>query len=165
MALSEEQIQGILDRGETIAQRMVRGETTLQIELGLTEEEMEAIYFVGYNLYANGKYEESMKTFSLLMTFNPVVYKYFFGFASSLQMTGQHAVAAFYYLMSTTLDEAQPAPFLHIGECLLKTDDRPGAMQSLERAIELSGDSRDFGPVKRRSQMILENLKKKAECA
>jgi len=142
-----------------LAQRTMRGETSLKAELGLTEKELEGIYAVAYNLYRNGKYGDARLCFAYLCMFDPTVYKYVFGIASCFQAEGQYQAAGTYYAFASGLDQAQPAPFLHLGECLLALSDRPGAKTSFERAIKLAGEKADYKAVKSKAAVILENLK------
>jgi len=141
-----------------LAQRTMRGETSLKAELNLTGKELEGIYAVGYNLYKSGKYGDARLIFAYLCMFDPTVYKFVFGIASCYQAEADYQSAGMYYAMASGLDQAQPAPFLHLGECLMALKDKAGARTSLERAISMSGDKAEFKAIKNKASVILENL-------
>jgi type III secretion system low calcium response chaperone LcrH/SycD len=146
-------------RALEIAEKVVRGETTLQIELGLEDKEIESMYLVAYNLYMNGKYDEAKKCFGLLMTFSPMIYKYCFGLASCFQMLGEMEHAVLFYFLSTGLDQTQPAPFLHMAECLVKLDDAIGAMENLDKVLDLTDPGSVHDKIKNRAEIMLKHLK------
>jgi type III secretion system low calcium response chaperone LcrH/SycD len=143
-----------------LVQRVLDGETTLKSEWNLRPEELETMYAVAYNQYANKKYQEAMQAFSLLLLFDPLEYKYLLGSAGCLQMTGRYEMAAVTYLHASAVDQTAPAPFLHLAECLLKLEDREGTRYSLKRVLELSGDSPAWTACRNQAEAMLENLGK-----
>ena len=141
-----------------IAQRAGRGEVIVKEELGITEGQMEAMYAVAYNQFQNGKYDDAAKSFSLLSMFDPLEYKYLFGIASCFHMKGDYQAASLYYIVASGLDENDPAPFLHVGECMLAMKDKEGATESLKIALERSGDKPQYAPMRKRAEVMLENI-------
>ena len=141
-----------------LASRVVAGETTVKIELGIGDEELEAMYAVAYNQYVNKKYEEARAAFALLLLFDPLCHKYLLGQASCLQMTKEHELACVTYLMAAAADPTAPAPYLHMAECLLMLKDHEGAKTALEKVLKLSGDAPAWAGHRRRAEAMLENL-------
>ncbi|MCG8530944.1 MAG: SycD/LcrH family type III secretion system chaperone [Desulfovibrionales bacterium] len=141
-----------------IAQRAGRGEVIVKEELGITEGQMEAMYAVAYNQFQNGKYDDAAKSFSLLSMFDPLEYKYLFGIASCFHMKGDYQAASLYYIVASGLDENDPAPFLHVGECMLAMKDKEGATEALKIALERSGDKPQYAPMRKRAEVMLENI-------
>ena len=101
----------------------------------------------------------AMKTFGTLVVFNPTVYKYLLGLASSMQMAGDYEGASLYYFLCPALDDGKPEPFLHLAECLVRLEDREGAVENLEKAMEVAGEDPEHQAVKDRAGTMLENLK------
>ncbi|WP_290922162.1 SycD/LcrH family type III secretion system chaperone [Halodesulfovibrio sp.] len=141
-----------------LASRAARGEVIVKEELGITEQEMEAMYAVAYNLFQNKKYDDAIKSFSLLAMFNPMEYKYIFGIGSCFHMKGEYAVASMYYVMASALDEEQAAPFLHTAECMLAIKDEEGARDSLNIAISKAKGNKQFAPIQQRAEVMLTNM-------
>jgi len=141
-----------------LASKAGRGEVIVKDELGLTDGQMEAMYAVAYNQFQNGKYDDAAKSFSLLCMFNPLEYKYLFGIASCFHMKGEYEVASMYYVVASGLDEDDPAPFLHTAECMLAVKDKEGAQDSLALALERAGDNPQYAPLRKRAEVMLENM-------
>ncbi len=159
MEMSEREVGELLERIAAMSERMVKGETTLQMEMGLDDEEMEAMYAVAYNYYAQGLYGEARQCFRLLMFFSPHTYKYCLGMACTLQAVGDLEQACMFYLLAGSLDQVEPAPYLHMAECLIRLDDRVGAEENLEKAVALCGDGNGYREIKGRAEAILRNLR------
>ncbi len=148
---------------EEITKKVIAGETTYQIELGLTDEELEAMYMVGFNFYNQERYEDAKKTFALISVLKPTEYKYAFALASAHRMNGDFENAILGYFAAAGLSPTNPTPFVHMAECLIHLDDLIGAKENLERAIEIAGDNEDYQDLKNRAQIMLQNLKKKLQ--
>ncbi len=156
--VSEAALKAMYSRLAAIAQRVVDGETTLKIELGIKDEELEAMYAVAYSQYVNKKYEEAQAAFGLLLLFDPLQYKYLLGQASCLQMNEQHELACVSYLMAAAANPEASVPFLHMAECLLLLKDVEGAKASLGKVLELAGDKPEQAGYRLKAEAILENL-------
>lgn len=141
-----------------LAHKAGRGEVVIKEELGITDGQMEAMYAVAYNQFQNGKYDDAAKSFSLLAMFDPLEYKYIFGIASCFHMKGEYETASMYYVVASGLDEKDPAPFLHIGECMLAIKDKEGAKDSLALALERAGEDPQFAPMRKRAEVMIENM-------
>ena len=141
-----------------IARRAGRGEVIVKEELGITDGQMEAMYAVAYNQFQNGKYDDAAKSFSLLAMFDPLEYKYIFGIASCFHMKGDYDAASLYYIVASGLDENDPAPFLHVGECMLALKDKEGAKEALGLALDRAGEAPQFAPMRKRAEVMLENI-------
>jgi type III secretion system low calcium response chaperone LcrH/SycD len=141
-----------------IVAKVLKGETIMRAEIGLDENDMEALYAVAYNVYQSGKYQDAVKIFGLLSVLDPTDYRFVFGGASCMQMLGEYMMAGMYYQMAGGLDTANPAPMLHSAECFLALKDRDGAKFALEQALERAGDKAEFTPIKKRAEVMLENL-------
>lgn len=148
---SDERLAGIVAK-------VLTGETIMRAELGLDDNDMEALYAVTYNIYMSGKYHEAMRLFGVLSLLDPSDYRFVFGGASCLQMTGEYMLASVYFQLAGGLDEEHPAPMLHTAECLLALKDRDGARTSLELALERAGDKAEYAAMKQKAEVMLDNL-------
>jgi type III secretion system low calcium response chaperone LcrH/SycD len=138
--------------------KVLRGESILRAELKLGTDEMEALYALCHNVYLAGKYEEAVKMFGLLSLLDPADYRFVFGGASALRMLGQYMAAGMYFQLAAGLNVEEPAPMLHTAECLLAIEDRDGARAALEQALERAGSKEAHAPLRRRAEVMLENL-------
>lgn len=151
LSASEEKLSELLSK-------VMRGETILRAEVGLDENDMEALYAVTYNVYQSGKYADAVKLFGVLSMLDPLDYRFVFGGASSLQMAGEYLMAGIYFQLAAGLDAESPAPMLHSAECFLALKDKDGARAALQQAVSRAGDRAEFAPVRQRAEVMLENL-------
>ena len=156
--VSEADVERIRKHLEDLAGRVMSGDTTLKIELGLSDAEMEAMYAVAHNQYMNKRYQDALAAFSLLLLFDPVQYKYLLGQASCLQMAGHHEAASVCYFTAAAAGPDEPAPYLHMAECLLKMKEPESAMAALNKVTALAGGLAQYGAYRRQAEAMLENL-------
>lgn len=141
-----------------IVSDVLQGKSTLRAEVGITDDEMEAIYAVTYNLYSTGKYMDAARLFGLLTMLNPYEYRFIFGGASCMQMLGEYTLASMYFQLAAGLEEENPAPMLHTAECLLILKDRDGAKAALEFAVERARGKEEYAQLLQKAEVMLENL-------
>ncbi|MFI3271117.1 MAG: SycD/LcrH family type III secretion system chaperone [Pseudomonadota bacterium] len=134
------------------------GEMTLQQATGITEEQLEAMYSVAYNLFANEKYQDAIDAFSLLQTIAPMNYKIAFGLAASLQMLEKYIEAIILFTFTSSLEEKNPAPMLHLAECYMAVDDKAAAVHSLKLVLERCDNSSLGNAIRTRAEIMLENI-------
>ena len=141
-----------------IVAKIMQGETIMRAEIGLDDNDMEALYAVTYNVYQSGKYVDAVKLFGILSVLDPTDYRFVFGGASSLQMLGEYLMASMYFQLAAGLDTENPAPMLHSAECFLALKDRDGAKFALEQAVERAAGKAEFAPFRQKAEVMLENL-------
>lgn len=125
---------------------------------GLTQENMESIYAVGFTLYNNGRFEDSEKVFQFLAVFDHMVRKYWMALAGAQQMLKKYHKAIDAYSYAAMLDMFEPwAPF-YAAECYLALKDEDKAKKALDSALDVVGNDKDL---KDRIQGMLSLLNKK----
>lgn len=124
----------------------------------MSDDAMEAIYSVAYNLYQGGKYDEAQKVFQFLCFYDHFNRKYFMGLGACQQMMKQYENAIEIFTFATVLDADDPKPMLYIGDCHLAMGDNEKAKMSYETAIEWAGNTAAFEEEKQRAESMLENL-------
>ncbi|USE35287.1 SycD/LcrH family type III secretion system chaperone [Endozoicomonas sp. SCSIO W0465] len=125
----------------------------------MSDDAMEAIYSVAYNLYQGGKYEEAKKVFQFLCFYDHFNRKYFLGLGACQQMQKQYDSAIEIFSFATLLDSDDPRPMMYIGDCHLAKGDRENARISYETSIDWAGDSPKYAGDLDRAKNMLENLK------
>ncbi|MGC8718448.1 MAG: SycD/LcrH family type III secretion system chaperone [Thermodesulforhabdaceae bacterium] len=151
--LTQEQMQDIVTA-------VVKGEMTLQEVKGFTDEQMEAIYSIGYNLYQAGKYNDAVQVFTWLGIFNPFVSKYWLGLGASLQMIKdfENALNA-YAVAAITSEPEDPVPHLHAGECYVGMGDIEEAGKAFQMAADFSKDKPKYAKTYQKALAFLEIIK------
>ncbi|MEJ5301204.1 MAG: SycD/LcrH family type III secretion system chaperone [Thermodesulforhabdaceae bacterium] len=155
--LSEEQMIDIVTA-------VVKGETTLQEVKGFSDEQMEAIYAIAFNLYQGGKYKDAVEVFTWLGMMNPFVSKYWMGLGASLQMLKDfnNALNA-YAVAAITSKPEDPVPHLHAGECYLGLGDKEEALKAFTMASDFSKNKPQYKKVFAKAQAFKEIIELKVK--
>lgn len=115
--------------------RMVCKGGTLGGLFKLSADELEALYAFGLSHYAQGRYAESMKVFSRLVTLHHGETRYYNALAASHQMLGHHERAVHYWGVSQLLDASDPAPTFHTANSLLALGLVDDALDALDLVV------------------------------
>ncbi len=165
--MSQEQMQseGISqetqEKLDAILTAILSNEISVQQALDIKEEQLEAMYFVAYNLFTNGKYQDALDAFVVLQHIAPLNYKMHFGAASCMQMLEKYLEASFVFTFSSSLEPENPAPLLHLAECYMMLGDRDAVKAALKFALERCDTCQDAPlaeAVRARATVMLENM-------
>jgi type III secretion system low calcium response chaperone LcrH/SycD len=130
---------------------------------GLTDETMEAIYSVAYNLYQNGKFEDALKIFQFLCFYDHYNKKYYMGLGACRQMLKQYAEAIDTFTYASILDSSDPTPPLYAADCHLALGNLEAAESGFYAAHEWSGTKEEYKEIKERAKSMLDLIQKKTE--
>jgi type III secretion system low calcium response chaperone LcrH/SycD len=121
----------------------------------ISDEEMEAIYSVAYNLYENGKYDDALQVFKFLCFFDHMEKKYWLGLGAVRQMLRQYDDAVNAYSMAAMLDIDDPAPASHAADCLLLAGKKEEAESALNFVLEFAPETEQGKPFRQRAESVL----------
>ncbi len=124
----------------------------------MSDDAMEAIYSVAYNLYQGGKYDEAQKVFQFLCFYDHFNRKYFLGLGACQQMMKQYEQAIEIFTFATVLDADDPRGMLYIGDCHLAMGDKDKAKGCYETAIEWGAGQAAYADELKRAENMLENI-------
>lgn len=150
--------QGDAQKLQEKIRQVLSGETVLQRELGVSEEELEALYGVAYSTYQSGKYRDALKAFSMLASMNPYEFRFIFGTASCYQMLEEPMLGALLFQLAGSIEPRNPSPMLHTAECLAALKDKAGARVALEETVKRSDSNILYEPVRQRAEVMLANF-------
>ncbi|MBF0318680.1 MAG: SycD/LcrH family type III secretion system chaperone [Nitrospirae bacterium] len=137
------------------------GVTTFQQKNGMSDDQMEAMYAIAYNLYQSGKYDEAVKVFLVLAINNPFLPKYWKGMGASLQMSKKYCPAVYAYTTAGSLDVKDPEVYLHLSECTIALGRKEESISTLKTAIEKSAANPAYEHIATRAQALLSTIDKK----
>lgn len=83
-----------------------------------SERELEVMYVMGTDLYAQSKYEDAAQVFAFLMESNYMDRRFSFSVAACMQVLGRYEDAIFHYTIASLLDCDDPYPTFHTAECM-----------------------------------------------
>jgi len=130
---------------------------------GITDEEMEAIYSIGYNLYQNGKYDDALNVFKFLCFFDHLEKKYWIGLGAVHQMMGNYEKAIEAYSYAAFLDLEDPRPAIHAADCHLILGNKEAAESALNAVIEFCSEDPEKKSYVDRAKTLLGMLKQEQE--
>lgn len=106
---------------------------------GVTPEQMEALYALGYQYYNSDDYENAGNIFKALCLFDPSDERYAMGYAACLQELKEYRRAADMYSLCCVLSGLKdPKPMYYAALCLLKAGERDNAVVALQ-SLEVMG--------------------------
>ncbi|WP_299731955.1 SycD/LcrH family type III secretion system chaperone [uncultured Endozoicomonas sp.] len=124
----------------------------------VSDDAMEAIYSVAYNLYQSGKYDEAQQIFQFLCFYDHFNRKYFMGLGACQQMKKEFDKAIEVFSFATLLDSDDPRPMIYIGDCHMGKGDKEKAKIAYETSMDWAGESTDYAQDIERAKNMLENL-------
>ncbi|OZI39911.1 CesD/SycD/LcrH family type III secretion system chaperone [Bordetella genomosp. 5] len=104
---------------------------------GITADECEALYSLGYGLYEKGRYPDALKVLSYLVALNHTEHRYLVALGATAQALGKHADALQQYMAATLLDPLEPAPVFYAAQCLTDMGQLDAALQSCDLALAM----------------------------
>lgn len=133
----------------------MNGLITLQELEGISDEEMETIYALGYNFFTYGKYEAAKDIFVGLTAYAPYTSHYWRALGAVYQQLKEYQEAISAYDMAIANDESDLVSFVYRGECYILQGEQERGLQDL-RNVNQHGEQRpDLGPWLARAKLLL----------
>ena len=126
------------------AKAFASGATMKEVK-GITNDELEAVYSLGFGYYNTGKFDDAQKLFEFLVLFDHLNTKYWFalGAVQQARKDFQKAIASYGY--SSFLDLENPKPQFHAAECYLALGDKPNAASALLALEQYAPQNTEIG--------------------
>lgn len=125
---------------------------------GITEDELEAVFALGYEALQRGDMDEAMGHLSFLVMQQPWDRRFQYSLGLCQQHRGEFASAAGFYANALLLDATDALCAFRMGECLVGQGDLVAARDAFEAAIQLSAIGPDPDGVRCFAQQALGQL-------
>jgi len=125
---------------------------------GVSNDQCEALYQLGYGFYAQARYSEAFQIFSLLVSYNHLEARYLTALAGAAQMLGRYPDAVQHYATAAMLLLDDPAPLIHAAECCLAMERPAEAAEGLRMALEIIDQEPQHEPLRDRVDALLAPL-------
>ena len=112
---------------------------------GITDEEMEAMYSLGYSFYTTGRYDDAEKVFRFLVLFDHLSAKYWTALGAVQQVKKLYVDAVASYGYASFLDLENPKPQYYAAECFLAMGDKENASSALAALDEFCPKNTEIG--------------------
>ncbi|AZZ91049.1 SycD/LcrH family type III secretion system chaperone [Hahella sp. KA22] len=164
MAESAQAIQPDAEaRFEALVESVVHGHATLGEIKGITDNELEAVYTVAYNLYRQNRNGESEKLFRFLCLYGHLDKRFWMGLGACLQQQQKYEEAVQAYSYMAILDVENPHPPMHAAFCYLALNDLEKAESGIEAALHWAGDKEQYSQVRAKAELLRSVLQQKKE--
>ena len=127
------------------AKAFVKDGATLKEVRGITNDELEAVYSLGFGYYNTGKFDDAQKLFEFLVLFDHLNAKYWFALGAVQQAKKMFDKAVSSYGYSSFLDLENPKPQFHAAECLLAMGDKGNAASAIMALEQYCPKNTDLG--------------------
>ena len=119
---------------ETMTKAVLNGATIGDV-CNISQDMLESLYSLGYNLYTSGNYKDAEIVFSGLCLYDP---RFWMGLGGSRQANGKYREAVDAYGLCSAMEAlSSPVPVLQAGMCYLKMGDREKAKGSFVTAVSM----------------------------
>lgn len=142
------------EMASNIVKQMQDEGKTLASILNLSEEFLEEIYHLGYVYYNQGKHQEAISLFYILVGAVPQNAKYAFALAAAYHQFKDYPHAVLGFTVTYTLDPKNPLPVYFAADCLIKMNNLNEALQLLDTTIAICEDIQEYATLKERCTLL-----------
>ncbi len=129
----------VSDRVEKMALECLEKGISIADIRGYSEEEIEALYQVAYNLYQQQKHQDAKTMFQFLSTYEHADARFWLGLGGCCQRLNEFESAINAYSCAALADATNPVYPFHACECYIATKDWDVAKKAID-AIEILCD-------------------------
>lgn len=133
----------------------MNGLITLQELEGISDDEMETIYALGYNFFTYGKYDAAKDIFIGLTAYAPYTAHYWRALGAVNQQLKDYGEAISSYDMAISNDERDVVSYVYRGESHILSGNIPAGLKDLEAVITMGGDFPEFQAWVQRSTLLI----------
>lgn len=143
---------------EEITQRFLTQGATFKELKGVTDQELEAVYAVGHNLFANAKYEQAEDAFRLLCFLDHLNKKFWLGLGACRKARQNYNGAIDAFGLAGILDLKDSRAALQSAECHILLGNRPAAASAYTAVLKYGTEP----AARSRAEMMLQTLSEKS---
>jgi len=140
---------------EFMVHGFMNGLITLQELEGISDEEMETVYALGYNFFTYGKYDAAKDIFTGLTAYAPYTSHYWRALGAVNQQLKDYTEAIAAYDMAVANDENDVVSYVYRGESQILSGNVDGGLGDLNRVMELSPAHPEAGQWVQRAELLL----------
>ena len=137
------------------------GVTLAQLQ-GVTDQELDATYRLGYVAYSAGNYSAALDVFRFLCTYQHMEARSWHGLAACQQALGAYEPAVLSYFNAALLGDDAAGELLHAADCCLADGDRDGALHLLHLVVLAAADESASADVRERAEALIDLLEQTA---
>jgi type III secretion system low calcium response chaperone LcrH/SycD len=140
---------------EFMVHGFMNGLITLQELEGISDEEMETIYALGYNFFTYGKYEAAKDIFTGLTAYAPYTSHYWRALGAVNQQLKDYTEAIAAYDMAVANDDNDVVSFVYRGESQILSGNVDAGLIDLNKVLELAPAHPEAAQWIQRAELLL----------
>ncbi|WP_062265776.1 SycD/LcrH family type III secretion system chaperone [Endozoicomonas arenosclerae] len=121
---------------------------------GLDQDQMEAIYQLGFSHYSIGHYSDALKVFRYLALLDHHNPRYYLGIALALHHLNHDAAAIPALNYAEKLNKNDPRPAICMTECFIRLKNRKLAVKALGNAAKILKSSKGWEEEKKQARQL-----------
>ena len=133
----------------------MNGLITLQELEGISQDEMETIYALGYNFFTYGKYDAAKDIFTGLTAYAPYTSHYWRALGAVNQQLKDYAEAIAAYDMAVANDESDVVSYVYRGESQILSGNVKAGLLDLNKVVQIGGNFPEYAAWVKRSDLLL----------
>jgi len=133
----------------------MNGLITLQELEGISDEEMETIYALGYNFFTYGKYDAAKDIFTGLTAYAPYTPHYWRALGAVNQQLKDYSEAIAAYDMAIANDEYDVVSYVYRGESQILSRNVEAGLEDLQMVLQIGGNHPEYLPWVQRAELLL----------
>ena len=155
--LPAEQLEKMAGIEEIASAIMTEGHTMGDF-LGITSEELDAIYAHGISLLNLSQFDEAESVFKIGADYDMYDERMWMGLGAARQKSGKYAGAVDAYAVAVTLTPDNPVIALRSAECLIADGRNQEAEQALHACLAFAEEDPKHAQIQFRAETLLANL-------
>lgn len=124
------------------ALQIASGNFNIKEYYGISNEGLEAIYTVGYEMYKHKQYEEAKGVFTILCTLEPTSIQYLSACGSAYFMLEDYLNASQFFRLALINGDYTPKTLLRLAECTIKLELLELAERYLTELIHVAAEEK-----------------------
>ena len=133
----------------------MNGLITLQELEGISDEEMETIYALGYNFFTYGKYDAAKDIFTGLTAYAPYTSHYWRALGAVNQQLKDYRDAISAYDMAIASDESDVVSYVYRGESQILSGNPEAGLEDLMRVMDIGPHYPEHAAWTQRAELLL----------
>ncbi|WP_252179392.1 tetratricopeptide repeat protein [Endozoicomonas sp. 4G] len=147
-------LQQNAEAGKGLWQSYLRQGGTIRELKGLDQDQMEAIYQLGYSYFSIGNYPEALKVFRYLALLDHQNPRYYLGIGLALYHLNQNAAAIPALNYAEKLDSQDPRPSICMTECFIRLKNRNLAVKALTNAAKILKSAKGWEEQRKQAKQL-----------
>jgi type III secretion system low calcium response chaperone LcrH/SycD len=136
--------------------------TSLAQQGTISAQEVEGLYALGFNYYAQKDFVKAEEIFSYALPFDFLHKGIVNGLAAARKMQGKYEEALKAYALAGLIDMDNPEHSFYAAECFFALDQMPACAQALDGALGLIDDEEQYKDLSKKIHRMKNNLKEQS---